>query len=297
MLVVRRGWGRRAVAIGARELRRRFVPRERTPCVGMCRGCLGAAEFADPAGQFVAVVMRIAAIGQRRRRAVLERQQRGIGAVARARFVPIAGDRADRADRLPREPPHDIDLMRALAEYHPAAARRIELLRAARAIDEIGEVEGQDLAQRAMIARGDQSGGGAHRRVEPVARPDHQHAIEAARRLRHRRAIGDGDRHRLFDQHMLARLDRGDRLRGMMFVRRGDIERIDIRRAEHRPQGRKGGGVELLHEAFARLGTRIERPRQHDPLVARQRGQGEHEAASQPDHPQPDPVHCALSPP
>ena len=77
--------------------------------------------------------MRVAAIGAGREGAVVEGEKRGIGAFGRARAVPIAGLRAHRANLAAAEKPHDVDLMRRLAEHHAAALRGVELLRAARA--------------------------------------------------------------------------------------------------------------------------------------------------------------------
>ena len=78
--------------------------------------------------------MRIAAVEDRRKSAVVEAQQRRERAFGRAIPVPRARQRSHASDESAAQQPNDIDLVRALAEHHSAAALGDKLLRAARAV-------------------------------------------------------------------------------------------------------------------------------------------------------------------
>ena len=58
---------------------------------------------------------------------------------------------------------------------------------------------------------------------------DDQMEIRPLGRRDHRIAVGQGQRHRLFDQDMLALRQGVDRLLGMELVRRSDVDRLDVR--------------------------------------------------------------------
>ena len=91
--------------------------------------------------------MRVAAIGHGGECVVLESEERRIGAFGRTGGVPCSGHGAHAAHAPAAEQPHDVDLMRGLAEHHAAAARGVEFFRPARAIEEIREIERVDHAQ------------------------------------------------------------------------------------------------------------------------------------------------------
>ena len=73
------------------------------------------------------------------------------------------------------------------------------------------------------------SRGAQDRRIEAVAVPDDELHARLARRRDHRAAFVERDRDRLLDQHMLAVRGRGGDMPGMNLVRRGDIDRLDVR--------------------------------------------------------------------
>jgi hypothetical protein len=125
---------------------------------------------------------------------------------------------------------------RTLRTLPPASSFGGELLRPPRAVEEVGEVERRDHAQRAIGAAPDQSFRVEDRRVEAVAVPHHQRHSGVARRLDHGAAFARGQRHRFFDQHVLAVRAGDARVRGMKLVWRGDIDDV------HR-----GVGAELLY--------------------------------------------------
>ena len=115
-------------------------------------GVLPLAAFADPAGELVGVEVRIAAVRDGSERPVFEREERGVRTLRRPRRIPRAGSRAHAPEAPAAEQPHDVDVMRRLVVDRAAAERRVELLRSARAVEEVGEVERGDHAQAAVRA-------------------------------------------------------------------------------------------------------------------------------------------------
>src|SRR5258705_319304 len=80
--------------------------------------------------------------------------------------------RSHRLHEAAAEEPHDVDLVRRLAEEDAAAAHRIELLGAPRPIEEIGEVERGDHAHAPQLAARGDLARTRDRRVEAVAMAD-----------------------------------------------------------------------------------------------------------------------------
>ena len=119
--------------------------------------------------------------------------------------------------------------MRRLIENRAAALRCVEFLRTARAVQIVGVVQRIDhthLAERAAL---DELAQMLHGRIERVAVPDdHMHAGTPSR-VDDGRAIFDGQRHRFFDQQVLAGLGRLRRMLAMELMRRCDIDRVDGR--------------------------------------------------------------------
>ena len=111
-----------------------------------------APAFSDPAAELVGIEAAVAAVGQGGKGAVLEREERRIRALRRARRVPRSGQRAHGRGAAAREQPHDVDLMRSLAEYDAAALLRVELLAAARPVEKVRVVAGVDHAHGAKPA-------------------------------------------------------------------------------------------------------------------------------------------------
>ena len=80
-------------------------------------------------------------------------------------------------------------------------------------------------------------------------------------RIDHLRAFGERDRHRLFDQHVLA-VRRGQRnVLRVMLVRRGDVDHVDGRVRAQASRDESGSRAEIRRELFARLGARVGAPR------------------------------------
>src|SRR5256886_12050322 len=125
-------------AIVARVLQRRFLVRVRGASEISARRAVLArllwrAKFADAAADFIAVEMRVAAVKERCKGAVVEAQQRRERAFGRAISVPSARQRTHASDQSAAKESNDIDLMCALTEHHPAAALGDQLLRSPRA--------------------------------------------------------------------------------------------------------------------------------------------------------------------
>ena len=81
----------------------------------------------------------------------------------------------------------------------------------------------------AVSAAFDDFAGAQDRRIEAVAVPDDEHDIRGLRRVDHRAAFGERNRHRLFDQHMLSARRREAHMLGMMLMRCRDIDDLDVR--------------------------------------------------------------------
>ena len=226
-----------------------------------------APAFSDPAAELVGIEAAVAAVGQGGKGAVLEREEGRIRALRRSRRVPRSGQRAHGCGAAAREQPHDVDLMRSLAEYDAAALLRVELLAAPRPVEKVSVVAGVDHAHGAKPAASHQFRRAQVRGVEAVAVPDEELDVRPSGRSDHRPAILDGQRHRLLDQHMLAGGRGQRRVRCMELVRRRDIDRIDFSvRAQflHRCKGARG---KLLGKSPARLRARIGRGDQRHALI------------------------------
>ena len=243
-------------------------------------GVFGQAALGDPAGEFVAVEMRMARVGHRRRDAVLECQEGVVGALRRPRRVPHARHRPHAFHASAGDQPDHLDLMRRLVVDGAAALPRVELFGTARAVEEVGEVESGDHAQCAIGAAFHQGAQPLDRRIEGMGMPDDQMHAGLARGADHAVACVERQRHRFFDQGMPAVRGGDLDLRRMKLVRRGDVDRVDVARAE-RLHGLVSRRPEVLREARAGLGARIEAG---DDLDARIVAEGrDHEGEGAPD--------------
>ena len=130
-----------------------------------------------------------------------------------AEYAPSVGRAASQAPALrahaaheaAAEQAHDVDLVRALAEHDAAALPRVELLGTARAIEEVGEIERGDHAHAAVasplsISARARRIGASKLWLWPTTRC----VPGGARGVDHRLALGERERHRLFDEHVLA---------------------------------------------------------------------------------------------
>src|SRR5438045_3553943 len=113
-------------AVVVRVLQRRFLVRVRGASEISTRRAvsariLGRAKLTDAAAEFIAVEMRITAVKERCKGAVVEAQQRRERAFGRAISVPRARQRTHASDQSAAKESNDIDLVRTLAEHHPTA--------------------------------------------------------------------------------------------------------------------------------------------------------------------------------
>ncbi len=111
-----------------------------------------------------------------------ERRERPLG---RTIAVPRAGQRAHAANEPAAQQSNDVDLVRALAEYHAATPGRDQLLRPPRAVHEIGVVLGVDHAQRPARAAGDDLARAQDGTIEAVAVADDHAHVRALRGIDH----------------------------------------------------------------------------------------------------------------
>ncbi len=138
---------------------------------------------------------------------------------------------------------------------------------------------------RAELAREDRVAQRDHGAVVPPGVQHEQQPVVTLRLGEHRLGVGDGRRHRLLAENVLARLERRDRLLGVQRVGSADHDDVDVRRTyQLAPVGR--GALDLVfgREALGRFepvvgnaGDRVaagrRRPRVHvrDPAAAEQR--------------------------
>ena len=99
----------------------------------------------------------------------------------------------------------DVDLVRHLVEQNAAALRGVEFFGPARAVEEIGVVHGGDHAERGRVRRSRSMRAHlAHRRIERVGVADDQMHVGALDRRDDGVAVGERQRHRLFENDVLA---------------------------------------------------------------------------------------------
>ena len=108
----------------------------------------------------------------------------------------------------------------------------VELLRPARPIEIVGVVEAVDHAEPAQLAARDHAAHRPHRRIERMGVADDELHLVALHRGDDGVAVGERQRHRLFQDDVLAVLGRHDGVRRVELVRRRDVDRP-------RPPGRR----------------------------------------------------------
>ena len=153
---------------------------------------------------FVRVEMIVAAVDQRGCGAVVELQQRRAASLGRPRRIEHARQRPHAFDHAAREQPRGVDLVRHLVEQDAAALRGVELLGAARAIEKVRVVEAVDQPELAELAAGDDVAHQPHVRIEGVGVADDEVHLVPLDRRDDRVAIGERQRHRLFQDDVLA---------------------------------------------------------------------------------------------
>ena len=111
-------------------------------------------------------------------------------------------------------------------------------------------LHGEDLPDRAGLQQFLRADVRAH---EPLVVPEHQDVPGAALYVDHALRLLHGGRHRLFAEHVLARLERFDRMCAVQEVRRADAHRLHALVAEHFLKAAVYRAAVLLGEL---LGTR-----------------------------------------
>jgi hypothetical protein len=169
------------------------------------------------------------------------------------------------------EQPRDVDLVRHLVEEDAAALRRVEFLGAARPVEIVRVVPRRDHAETAQFARRDCRAHGADRRIECVGVAGHEVHAGLLHRGDDRVAVGERQRHRLFQDDVLAGGGGETRMFGMKLVRRRDVDRIDRRVVAQPAYVVMRSGVEVAGERFARRRLRLRRGGDAEAWVARRR--------------------------
>src|SRR6185312_350139 len=136
-------------------------------------------------------------------------------------------------------------------------------------------------SHRADLAARDDRAGAANGLIEAVAVADDQPDAGAARRLDHRSAISEAQRHRLLDKHVLAGLGRELCMLRVKLVWRGDVNRLDRVVAAKLVDALISWRREFGAEAGTRLGAGIGRAGEPHPGMAAQRRQHELKGASE----------------
>ena len=222
--------------------------------------------------------MVIAAVDQGSGDAVVELQQGGAASFGRPRGIEHARRRAHAAGEPAGEVPRGVDLVRHLVEQDAAAPFGVELFRPARAIEEVGVVEAVNETEPAEVAAPDDLMHQPHRRIEGVGVADHEMHLVALHRRDDGVAVGQRQRHRLFQDDVLAVLGRKRRVRRMKLVRGGDVDDVDLGIGHQLSDVGIGPGVEVAGEGFARPGIGIGRGPQHETRMGR-RGMHHHRAS------------------
>ena len=128
----------------------------------------------------------------------------------------------------------------------------VELLRPARTIEIVGVVEAVDHAELAQLAARDHAAHRAHRRIERMGVADDELHLVALHRRDDGVAVGERQRHRLFQDDVLAVLGRHDGVRRVELVRRRDVDHLDRRVGAQLLHVGVGAGVEVAGEGLAR---------------------------------------------
>ncbi len=169
-----------------------------------------------------------------------------------------------------QEPDH-VDLMCTLAEHDPAATRGRKLLGPARTIEEIGVVLGVDHLHATHRSAVDDLARAQDWVIEAVAVADDQTHVGALGRVDHVAALFERDRHRFLDQRVLAAGGGQRDVRGVMLMRRSDINHLDAFVRAELVDRHIHPRAEVGSEAPGCLGARVRRGNQ---LESRIRGQG-----------------------
>ena len=143
----------------------------------------------------------------------------------------------------------------------PPPERGRELLGPPRAVEEVGEIERGDHADRAEFTAFAELAHARDRAIEAVAVADDQDAAGARGRLDQRRAFVERDRHRLLEQHVLAMVEGERRMMGMELMRRGDVDDVDVGACAQRLDVVERGTAEVPRELRACGRQRGRRPR------------------------------------
>ena len=186
--------------------------------------------------------------------AALEADDRSRERLDRALRRGAVADRGDlgdaRADQ-PRQQVHEVDA--EAGEAAVARELRIDLPPARLDVGD-GAEQALRIRWRADVALGDHAPHLDVRRVEAQVEADAEHEIALARGGDHRARIVGTKRHRLLDEHVLARRERRERLPGVQRVRGREVDGVDRGVGQHLVQIRVGRGSAVASGERASLG-------------------------------------------
>ena len=215
--------------------------------------------------------MVVAAVDQRRRRAVVELQQRRAACLGRPRRIEHGGAARARCGPARRPSSRAVSIWCGTwLNRMPPPFDGVELLRPARAIEIVRVVEAVDQAEPAQLAARDDVAHQPHRRIEGVGVADDQMHLVPLDRRDDGVALGERQRHRLFQDDVLAVLG-GEHARAA----RGTGAAWRCRppatagSAHQHPHVRIGPRVVVAGEGLARPRMRIGGGPQHEVRVGR----------------------------
>jgi hypothetical protein len=156
---------------------------------------------------------------------------------------------------------------RRLIEHRAAALRGVEFLGTARTADEVRVVERVDHVHAAIRTAHDQRARAQDRRVERMAVADDEVHVHALRRVDHRRTVLERQRHRLFDEQVLAVPRRKNGMRRVILMRGRHIDDLDRRIGAQFFNRLVRPGGEIRRKTRPRLRARIGGRDQRDARV------------------------------
>ena len=189
-------------------------------------------SFSHPAKQFRRVEETVTAVNQSHRRAILEFKVAGITPFIGARLVPDSCHSPDAAHHAAADEPHDIDVMWPLVQDDAAAGS--ELMLHSRPVHELVIVPGIDHTQLAEFAALHDFPDLADRGIKTVGVTAQKIDAVFFRRPIHGFAFIDGQRHGLFDDHVLFVVGGGNGMLGVKVIRRRHVDRVHVRTGAHR---------------------------------------------------------------
>ena len=228
--------------------------------------------------------MPVAAVGDVGECAASKSQQRAVSAFCWTRCIPPPNERAHRAQHAAAEQPNHVYLMRGLTVNYTAARFRVQLFWTTRTIQKIGVIQRVNHAHLTDSTAVDNLPRLEHGRIKAMAGANDQRAFRSAHRSNGKRALIKRDRHRFFEQNVLAiRCRQGDMLR-MKLMRRSDVDQLNIFISTQRFSRRIGSPGKILLELQASHSVWIARGHELHPMIALKSIEHQGECSAQPNH-------------